>query len=122
MTLLLQILAIWGCIPELAKLPQDCMDMTNSSSTYLGIAVGAAIGGAISWWIYNRQNKTSLKQDHVLQRISELEQKNGQILLNLETFVKHNEEILNRIFHINKNILELDKKIQSMTDKKRIRE
>ena len=38
MTLLLPILAIWGCVPELAKLPQDCVDMTNSSINILGIA------------------------------------------------------------------------------------
>jgi uncharacterized membrane protein len=72
MLLALPILATWGCIPELSK---DCVDMTNSSSTYLGIAVGAAIGAVISWWIYNRQNKTSLKQDHLLERINELEPK-----------------------------------------------
>ncbi|MGB8937301.1 MAG: hypothetical protein WCC17_19595 [Candidatus Nitrosopolaris sp.] len=35
------ILAIWGCIPEITK---ACIDMTNSSSTYLGIAGGVAIG------------------------------------------------------------------------------
>jgi hypothetical protein len=45
----LPILAIWECIPELTK---DCVDMTNSSSTYLGIVGGAAIGALIlgvSW-------------------------------------------------------------------------
>lgn len=89
--------------------------MTNSSSTYLGIAVGAAIGAVISWWIYNRQNKTSLKQDHLLERINELEQKNRQILLKLETFVQHHDELLKKIFLINENILALDKKMESMT-------
>jgi hypothetical protein len=112
MLLVLPILAIWACVPELAK---DCIDMTNSSSTYLGIAVGAAIGAVISWWVYNRQNKTSLKQDHVLERINELEQKNRQILLKLETFVQHHDELLKKIFLINENILALDKKMESMT-------
>ncbi|MGE5822328.1 MAG: hypothetical protein ACM31M_07075 [Nitrososphaerota archaeon] len=42
----------WGCLPELSR---NCMDMTNSSSTYLGIIAGAIIGGIISWWIFNRQ-------------------------------------------------------------------
>jgi len=28
----------WGCIPELSP---NCMDMTNASSTYLGIIIGA---------------------------------------------------------------------------------
>ncbi|MGA8080240.1 MAG: hypothetical protein WB988_00120 [Candidatus Nitrosopolaris sp.] len=41
----LPILAIWECIPELTK---DCVDMTNSSSTYLGIVGGAAIGAVIT--------------------------------------------------------------------------
>lgn len=50
----LSILAIRGCVPEFAK---GCIDMTNSSSAYLGIAGGIAIGAVISWWIYNRQNK-----------------------------------------------------------------
>jgi predicted RNase H-like nuclease (RuvC/YqgF family) len=112
MLLALPILATWGCIPELSK---DCIDMTNSSSTYLGIAVGAAIGAVISWWIYNRQNKTSLKQDHLLERINELEQKNRQILLKLESFAHHHEELLKKIFMINESILALDKKMQSMS-------
>ena len=112
MLLALPILATWGCIPELSK---DCVDMTNSSSTYLGIAIGAAIGAVISWWIYNRQNKTSLKQDHLLERINELEQKNRQILLKLESFAHHHEELLKKIFMINESILALDKKMQSMS-------
>ena len=42
--MLLSILAIWGCVPEFAK---GCIDMTNSSSAYLGIAGGIAIGAVI---------------------------------------------------------------------------
>ncbi len=37
---------IWGCIPELYP---NCMNMTNSSGTYLGIVVGALIGAIVSW-------------------------------------------------------------------------
>lgn len=59
--------------------------------------MGAAIGAVITWWVYNRQNKTSLKQDHVLQRVNELEQKNTHILMHLETFAKHDDELLNKI-------------------------
>jgi hypothetical protein len=111
----LSILAIWGCIPELTK---DCIDMTNSSSTYLGIAGGAAIGAVISWWIYNRQHKTSRKQDDILQRVEKLEEKNRHILAHLEGFAKYHDNILNKIFHLNKSILTLDKKIESMTEKR----
>jgi Na+/glutamate symporter len=71
------LLATWGCIPELSK---DCQDMTNASSTYLGIAIGAIIGGIISWWIYNRQNKTSEKQELTLNHIKELNERHDSIL------------------------------------------
>jgi len=110
----LPIFAIWGCIPEISK---DCIDMTNSSSTYLGIVVGAVIGAVITWWVYNRQNKTSLKQDHVLQRVNELEQKNAHILMHLETFAKHHDDLLNKIVLLNENMLELDKKMSVIAEK-----
>ena len=59
----------WGCISELYP---NCMEMTNSSGTYLGIVVGALIGAIVSWWIFNRQKKTSDKQDYTLNRIEQL--------------------------------------------------
>jgi Na+/glutamate symporter len=77
----------WGCIPELSR---NCMDMTNSSSTYLGIIAGAIIGGIVSWWIFNRQMKTSDKQDYTLSRIEQLE--------------NYNEKLLGKIFDLNKKI------------------
>jgi hypothetical protein len=107
----LSILAIWGCIPELAK---DCIDMTNSSSTYLGIRGGAAVGAAISCWIYDIQKKTSRTQDNNLRRIESLEEKNTKILAHLETFAKNQESTINKIVHLNESILLLDKKIKSM--------
>jgi uncharacterized membrane-anchored protein YhcB (DUF1043 family) len=82
----LSILAIWGCIPEITK---DCIDMTNSSSTYLGIVGGAVIGAVISWWIYNIQKKITRTQDDILQRVEKLEEKNRKILAHLEAFAKH---------------------------------
>jgi hypothetical protein len=82
----LSILAIWGCIPEITK---DCIDMTNSSSTYLGIVGGAVIGAVISWWIYNRQKRITRTQDDILQRVEKLEEKNRKILAHLEAFAKH---------------------------------
>lgn len=53
----------------------DCYDMSNNLSTYLGIIAGAAIAGVISWWVYNPQNKTASKQDHILDRVKEIERK-----------------------------------------------
>jgi Na+/glutamate symporter len=77
----------WGCIPELSP---TCMDMTNASSTYLGIIIGAIIGAIISWWIFNRQEKTSVKQDYTLNRIEHLE--------------KYNEKLLEKILDLNRKI------------------
>ena len=77
----------WGCIPELSP---TCIDMTNASSTYLGIIIGAIIGGIVSWWIFNRQKKTSDKQDYTLNRIEHLE--------------KNNEKLLEKIFDLNRKI------------------
>jgi hypothetical protein len=42
---------------------KDCFsagDLSNIASTYIGIIIGALIGGFISWLIYNRQEKTGL--------------------------------------------------------------
>jgi hypothetical protein len=40
MILILPIHVIWGCIPEIER---GCIDMTNASSTYLSIAIGAVV-------------------------------------------------------------------------------
>jgi hypothetical protein len=109
----LSILAIWGCIPEFTK---RCIDMTNSSSAYFGIASGIAIGAVISWWIYNRQKKIAGTHEDILQRIKKLEEKNRKILDHLDAFDKRHNNILNKIFHLNENILALDKKLESMVD------
>jgi hypothetical protein len=97
----------WGCIPELSK---DCQDMTNASSTYLGIVVGAIIGGIISWWIYNRQRKTSETQDLLLMRIKELDERHDRILKRMEQWDVRHDSTLNAIF-------ELDKKIEHIIEK-----
>lgn len=103
-------LMIWGCIPELSP---SCPDMTNASSTYLGILIGALIGIAISWWIYYRQSKTSVKQDEMLNKISELEQLHNSILKQIESIDKQHEKMLQTILNIDKKveekILSLDK-------------
>jgi Na+/glutamate symporter len=95
------LLATWGCIPELSK---DCQDMTNASSTYLGIAVGAIIGGIISWWIYNRQNKTSEKQELTLNHIKELNERHDSILKRLEQSDMRHDSTLNAILELNRKM------------------
>ena len=92
---------LWGCVPELTK---GCQDMTNSSSTYLGIAVGAAIGGIISWWIYYRQKKTAEIQDLTLNRIKELDENHDIILKRMEDLDSRHEETLNKILDLNKKM------------------
>jgi hypothetical protein len=101
------LLDIWGCIPELSK---DCQDMTNASSTYLGIVVGAIIGGIISWWIYDRQKKTSEKQDLTLSRIKELNERHDRILKKLEQSDMRHDSTLNAL-------LDLSKKIEQIIEK-----
>ena len=101
------LLNMWGCIPELSK---DCQDMTNASSTYLGIVIGAIIGGIISWWIYYRQKKTSEKQDLTLIRIKELNERHDRVLKRLEQSDVRHDSTLNAI-------LELDKKIEHIIER-----
>lgn len=91
----------WGCLPELSR---DCMDMTNSSSTYLGIIAGAIIGAIISWWIFNRQKRTSDKQDYTLNRIEQLENYNEKLLEKIKVLEQKNEKLLEKIFDLNKKI------------------
>jgi ferric-dicitrate binding protein FerR (iron transport regulator) len=95
------ILSIWGCIPEITK---NCEDMTNSSSTYLGIIAGVAIGAIISWWIYNRQKKTSDKQDAVLNRVKELEERHDRLLKKLEKIDQRHEATLNQMLELDKTL------------------
>ena len=101
-----EILAIWGCIPELSK---DCIDMTNTSSTYLSILIGAVIGAVVSWWVYDRQKKTSDKQDDVLRRVKELEESHDKALKSIQEFESHHEKILT-------NILNLENKIDTVIE------
>jgi septal ring factor EnvC (AmiA/AmiB activator) len=105
--MLFQILAIWGCVPEITN---NCIDMTNTSSTYLSIALGAVVGAVISWWIYNMQKKTSIKQDETLRRINELEENHDKVLKSMQQFQKHQDKLLSQIFN-------LDKKIDAMIEK-----
>ena len=40
------------------------------------------------------------------------------LLAHLEAFAKHHDNTLNRIINLNENILDLDKKMESMTKKR----
>jgi uncharacterized membrane protein len=99
-------LALWGCMPELTK---NCVDMTNASSTYLSLGLGAIIGAVVSWWIYNMQKKTSMKQDETLRRINQLEESHDKVLKSIQHFQQHQEKLLSKI-------LSLDKKIDAIVD------
>ena len=97
----------WGCIPELS---QNCHDMTNSSSTYFGIIIGVAIGGIITWWVYNRQKKTADEQDAILKRIKELDENHDDLLKQLEHSEERHQITLDAI-------LDLSKKIDTVIEK-----
>jgi hypothetical protein len=75
--MILQVFALWGCMPEITR---GCVDITNASSTYLSIALGAIVGGLIAWWVYKIQKKTTFKQDKTLRRIDDLEESHDKVL------------------------------------------
>jgi len=95
------LLFIWGCIPELSK---DCQDMTNSSSTYFSMAVGAVIGAVISWWIYNRQKKTSDTQDKTLNKIENIDERHDSLLNKIEELDRRHDKTLNAILELIKKM------------------
>jgi uncharacterized membrane-anchored protein YhcB (DUF1043 family) len=96
-------------MPEITN---GCMDMTNASSTYLSIAVGAVVGALISWLVFHLQKKSSIKQEENLQRLNELNESHDRILKLIQQFQKHQERMLDQI-------LSMDKKIDSSIEKKK---
>lgn len=105
--MLIQVLAIWGCMPEITN---GCVDMTNASSTYLSIAVGAVVGALISWLVFSLQKKSTIKQEENLHRLNELNESHDRMLKLIQQFQKHQEHILDQI-------LSMDKKIDSAIEK-----
>jgi hypothetical protein len=99
--------AIWGCVPELSN---DCQDMTNSSSTYFSILIGAIIGAVISWWIYNRQMKTTKLQDATLEKIKEINERHDDMLKRIQQIEKHHQATLDSILKMEKRVADLLKK------------
>lgn len=104
MILTMIVTAIWGCVPELAN---DCLDMTNSSSTYFSIVIGAIFGSIISWWIYNRQKKTSEVQDTTLKRIQDIDNRHEHMLKRIQQVEKHHQDTLDAMLKLEKRIAEL---------------
>src|SRR6476660_1622865 len=92
---------IWGCIPEITS---NCQDMTNASSTYIGIIIGAIIAGLITWWVYNRQNKTAKQQDKMLNKIIDLENLYIKTLERIEDLDKNHDVTLQSILKIDEKV------------------
>jgi len=99
---------IWGCIPEITS---NCQDMTNASSTYIGIIIGAIIAGLITWWVYNRQNKTAKQQDKMLNKIIDLENLYIKTLARIEDLDKNHDVTL-------QSILKIDEKVKKILEEK----
>ena len=106
--MILPIHFIWGCVPEIAR---GCVDMTNASSTYLSIAIGAVVGTLISLWIYKIQKNATIKQEETLRRITDLEESHDKVLKSIEQFQNHQERVLSQI-------LSLDRKIDAIVEQK----
>jgi Na+/glutamate symporter len=114
--MLLEIFIMWGCVDL-----KDCFsagDLSNIASTYIGIIIGALIGGFISWLIYNRQEKTAVIQKEIQDHILNLEEKHEislkkheNILEKIQIVEQNHDEMLNKIFT-------LDKKINSLLESK----
>ena len=107
--MILPIHVIWGCIPEIAR---GCVDMTNASSTYLSIAIGAIVGTLISWWIYIIQKNATIRQEETLRRITDLEESHDKVLKSIEQFQNHQERVLSEM-------LSLDRKIDAIIEQRR---
>jgi hypothetical protein len=115
-SMVLEIFLMWGCVDL-----KDCFsagDLSNIASTYIGIIIGAVIGGFISWLIYNRQEKTAVIQKEIQDHILHLEEKHEislekheAILQKIQTVEQNHEEML-------KNIFTLDKKINAFLENK----
>jgi uncharacterized membrane protein YgaE (UPF0421/DUF939 family) len=96
----------------MSEITNGCMDMTNASSTYLSIAIGAVVGALVSWWLYKIQKNTSIKQEETLRLIKDIEESHDKVLKSIEQFQNHQERVLSEI-------LTLDKKIDAIIGEKK---
>src|SRR4030095_4865598 len=99
--ILVQVLALWGCMPETTR---GCIDMTNASSTYLSIVLGAIVGALISWWVFKIQKKSTAKQDETLRRIDDVEESHDRVLKSIQHFQQHQDQLLNRLLSLEDKI------------------
>ena len=83
--------------------------MTNSSSTYFSIMIGAIIGGIISWWVYYRQKHISEKQDLTLERIKNINERHDNLLKRIEEIEEHHQKTLDAILQLDRQIARLIK-------------
>ena len=91
----------WGCMGEITK---HCSDMTNASSTWIGIIVGGAIGAFITWLVYFLQKKTAIKQDQSIEKIQKLDENHDNILKLMQQFQVRQEKLLEQILSLNMKI------------------
>jgi hypothetical protein len=87
---------IWECYNYI-----DCsnkVNLTNTTATIIGSVIGT-ISTIISWWIYNREQKTADKQDKILQNIERLEIKQERILEIVHEFKESHDEMLKTFLH-----------------------
>ena len=69
----------------------DCgrsADISNAGSTWVGLVAGIIIGTIITWWVYNRQKKTSDIQDKLLKQVVALENKILSLEEKIESIVE----------------------------------
>ncbi len=83
--------------------------MTNASSTYFSIMIGAIIGALISWWIYNRQKKISELQDRTLERIRQLNERHMRCSKEFRRWKRITQATPNSILKIEKRLEQLMK-------------
>ena len=68
--MLIELFLMWHCVDV-----ADCQkggDLSNIAATYIGIIAGFVLGVVVSWWRYNSQEKTAVKQNEILIHITAL--------------------------------------------------
>lgn len=98
----IELFLIWECFHYIGC--QNGVDLTNTAATYIGITMGTVIALGISWFIYNRQKKTSKQQNNLLSHIRQMEEKHELLLNRIELFEENYNKLLNNIFILEKKI------------------